>query len=161
MDTQRAAPLAVPLPAALAERPDLLVCRIAGSVQRLAAEALTPLGLNTGSHSVLRLLADDGPRSQQALAEALRIDRTTMVNLVDELERGGQVRRQRNPEDRRAYSVDITADGQGLLARADAVVARLQEEVFGPMRPEDRAELSRLLRVLVDAGTLPGFAAAP
>lgn len=150
--------LAVPLPAALAERPDLLICRVAGSVQRVAAEILVPLGLNTGTHSVLRLLADEDPRSQQALAEALRIDRSTMVNLVDDLERGGHVRRRRNPGDRRAYVVEITEQGRSLLRRADVEVATLQDAIFGPLPAADRTELARLLRSLVDAGHLPGFA---
>lgn len=150
--------LAVPLPAALGERPDLLICRVAGSVQRVAAEVLVPLALNTGTHSVLRLLADEDPRSQQALADALRIDRSTMVNLVDDLERAGRVRRRRNPEDRRAYVVEITEEGRGVLRRADDVVAALQDSVFGPLSSADRAELARLLRSLVDAGHLPGFA---
>lgn len=149
--------LAVALPAALAERPDLLICRVAGSVQRVAAEVLLPLGLNTGTHSVLRLLADEDPRSQQALAEALRIDRSTMVNLVDDLERGGRVRRRRNPGDRRAYVVEITEQGRGVLRRADAEVVAFQDAVFGPLSTADRAELARLLRSLVDAGHLPGF----
>lgn len=149
--------LAVPVPAALAERPDLLLCRVAGSVQRLAAEVLLPLGLNTGTHSILRLLADEDPRSQQALADALRIDRSTMVNLVDDLERDGRVRRGRNPGDRRAYVVEITAQGRDVLRRADAEVAALQDTVFGPLPDVDRTELARLLRSLVDAGHLPGF----
>ena len=150
-------PLAVPLPAALAERPDLLICRVAASVQRLAAEVLAPLGLNTGTHSILAVLADEEPRSQQALAESLRIDRSTMVNLVDDLERGGHVRRRRRPRDRRAYVVEITEQGRDLLRRADEVVAALQNTVFGPLVTTDRAELGRLLRHLVDAGHLPGF----
>jgi DNA-binding MarR family transcriptional regulator len=154
-------PLAVPVPAALAQRPDLLLCRVAGAVQRLAAEALAPLGLNTGTHSILAVLSGEEPRSQQALAESLRIDRSTMVALVDDLERSGHVLRRRNPGDRRAYLVEITVAGRGLLRRADEVVATLQETVFGPLPGPDRAEIARLLRDLVDVGHLPGFDRSP
>lgn len=132
--------------------------RVAGSVQRLAAEELNELGLNTGSHSVLRLLADEGPRSQQRLAEALRIDRTTVVGLVDDLERTGGLERRRDPGDRRAYLVEITPAGRTVLAAADGRVADLQAAIFAPMRQEDRTEFVRLLRLLIDAGHLPGFA---
>jgi DNA-binding MarR family transcriptional regulator len=81
-----------------------------------------------------------------------------MVNLVDELEREERLQRRRNPHDRRAYLVEITPSGRGVLSEADQRVQILQNKVFAPMVSEDRAELVRLLRLLVDGGHLPGFA---
>jgi DNA-binding MarR family transcriptional regulator len=54
--------------------------------------------------------SERGSLSQQAIGERLRIDRTTMVALIDDLERGGYVKRERNPHDRRAY---VITRGQG------------------------------------------------
>jgi DNA-binding PadR family transcriptional regulator len=50
---------------------------------------------------------------------ALRIDRTTMVALLDDLEAKGYVARQRHPHDRRAFLVHRTDSGR--LAKVDAV----------------------------------------
>ena len=155
--TQSVAALDIPVPAALSERPDLLLCRISGAVSRMTAEALAPLDVNAGHHSVLRLLADEGPRSQQALAEALRIDRSTMVGLVDDLERTGRVRRGRHPEDRRAYLVELTDEGRKLLRKAERRTRAAQDDIFAPLDAETRAEFARLMALLVDGGHLPGF----
>jgi DNA-binding MarR family transcriptional regulator len=52
---------------------------------------------------------------------ALRIDRTTMVALLDDLEAKGYVARQRHPHDRRAFLVHPTDSGR--LAKVDAVAS--------------------------------------
>jgi DNA-binding MarR family transcriptional regulator len=40
---------------------------------------------------------EGGLLSQQVIGERLRIDRTTMVSLIDSLEQAGYVKRERNP----------------------------------------------------------------
>jgi DNA-binding MarR family transcriptional regulator len=160
--THRAiAALDVPVPHALSQRADLLICRLSGAVSRMTAEALAPLGINAGHHSVLRMLADEGPLSQQALADALRIDRSTMVGLVDDLEKAGRVRRRRNPDDRRAYLVELTGDGRKLLRQADKRALAAQESIFAPLPPGEREEFVRLIGVLLEGGHLPGFRRSP
>jgi DNA-binding MarR family transcriptional regulator len=46
-----------------------------------------------------------------ALAQALNIDRTTVVEVVDELVRQGFVTRQRDPHDRRRFLISLTPTG--------------------------------------------------
>ena len=50
----------------------------------------------------------------------MRVDRTTMVAIVDELEAAGFVDRQRNPEDRRAYALEATDAGRAGSRRSAA-----------------------------------------
>jgi DNA-binding MarR family transcriptional regulator len=44
------------------------------------------------------------------------------VALIDDLERAGYVKRERNPDDRRAYVITLTAAGRKMQARADEAV---------------------------------------
>lgn len=101
--------------------------RVAASIDRAIAEH----GVSLRSLMLLGLLDDLGDRSQQAVGMTLGIDRTTMVGLVDELERSGLVERHRRPEDRRQYALRITAKGRRVRERlelaADAAEARLLE----------------------------------
>lgn len=87
---------------------------------------LRPFGLRSREYGVLSLIQTAGPQSQQAIGEALRIDRTTMVNVIDGLERRNLVTRIRDPRDRRKYAITLTPDGIELL---DTHLVGLDDEV--------------------------------
>ena len=86
---------------------DLLARRLRG-----AAEAeLTAFRLRTRHVVGLTLLRDFGEYSQAGLAEALGLDPTNVVALLNELESTGLVERRRSPEDRRRHTVVLTSAG--------------------------------------------------
>jgi DNA-binding MarR family transcriptional regulator len=93
---------------------------------------------------------EPGSLSQQAIGERLRTDRTTMVDLIDDLERAGYVRRERNPGDRRAYVITLTAAGKRAQARVEEAVDAHALEFFGKLSEEERQELHRLLARLIE-----------
>lgn len=138
-------------PRLAAERPDIALCRASTVVARAAEEAAQQQGLGVGHHLVLKMLAAVGPRSQQVLSEELRIDRSVMVGIADDLEKAGHVRRERDPEDRRAYAVTITASGRRALAKADKAVPAFLDRTFAALTPAERAQLTTLLGKLLAA----------
>ncbi|MGK5552234.1 MarR family winged helix-turn-helix transcriptional regulator [Actinomadura kijaniata] len=113
-------------------------------------EGLRPLGIEVRGFSVLLALDAYGPSSQRALIDRLGVDKSAMVRLVDELEHGGLVRRERAPHDRRAYAVVMTADGERTLAAARKVAAGVGETLFGRFRPAERDQLVNLLSRLAE-----------
>lgn len=126
------------------------------NAQEVADRALEPLGLTVKHFGVMTFLRYETERegeraslSQQAIGERLRIDRTTMVSLVDELEREGYVKRERNPGDRRAYVITLTAAGRKAQARAEQTVDADALEFFGRLSESEREELQRLLEILI------------
>ena len=88
------------------------------TLEDLHREAMAPTGINVRELSVLLLLDAREPESQQAAAERLQVDRTTMVTFVDLLEGKGHVRRRPDPTDRRRNVVEVTAEGRKALAQA-------------------------------------------
>jgi DNA-binding MarR family transcriptional regulator len=126
---------------------------MAGKAARLAgellAEALAPLGLRVRHYTVLQVLAEHGPASQQALGRSLGIDRTTMVGTVDDLERLGLVARKADPADRRAYRVELTPRGRTTLVRATGVVAATERALLAPLTSDEQGTLRTLLRRLI------------
>lgn len=91
------------------------------------------LGLRTRHYAVLSTLAFKEPMSQKAAADAADIDPATMVKTVDELERQGLVTRERNPRDRRAHELALTPAGRAMLARAESLLAGIEDAVFAPL----------------------------
>jgi DNA-binding MarR family transcriptional regulator len=116
----------------------------------IAERALAPLGLSGKGLGALILLVQDGPLSQQRLGERQGIDRTTMVAVVDELERAGFVDRRRDPRDRRAYSLQATPRGRRVMKRAAEVTRRAEDEFLAPLPAAERRRLKELLRTLLE-----------
>ncbi|MEV0251711.1 MarR family transcriptional regulator [Nocardia sp. NPDC050712] len=137
------------LPGLAAERPDIALCRASALVARAADAAGGELGV--GPHLVLKMLADVGPCSQQVLSAELRIDRSVMVGIADELEKSGYVRRERDPSDRRAYAVTLTEAGQRALAAAERTVPAFLDRTFAALTRAERDRLTELLGKLLFA----------
>jgi MarR family transcriptional regulator, lower aerobic nicotinate degradation pathway regulator len=94
---------------------------------------------------VLSSLAEFGPAAQRDLSARLRIDPSDLVSVLDDLERGGLVRRDRDPTDRRRYAVTITPEGRERLTERLAASRRMDERLFAGLTEREKAELHRLL----------------
>jgi DNA-binding MarR family transcriptional regulator len=143
------------LPGSLADQLGFLSAKAHLRLQELGNAALSPLGLNVKHYGLLTVIAEEGPISQSSLGEIMRIDRTTMVAFVDELERLGHVDRHRNPDDRRAYALAATASGRKVQKKAAALIKGVQDEVAAPLSDKERAELVRVLRLIIEAAPVP------
>ena len=137
------------LPQPLAHRTGILLSKVADYGRAEFERALAPLGLKPRYYGVLAVLAAEGPAPQQALGARLRLDRTTMVAVVDELERLGLAERRRNRQDRRAYDVTITDAGRQLLPHLEMLAAAVEDTVFAPLNIAQRQLLHNLLTQLV------------
>lgn len=140
-----------PPPAALSQRLGYLLGRVHAAHRQAAEAALVELGLGVKEFGALSILAEEGPLSQQRLGERQGVDRTTMVALVDGLERMAFAERRRDPRDRRAYSLHATAAGRRVLARAEAAARRVEDEFLADLPAPDRECLERVLRRLLGA----------
>jgi DNA-binding MarR family transcriptional regulator len=137
------------LPKALAASTGFLLSKAAQRANAEVEAALRPLGLRTRHYGVLAALAEAGPLSQQRLGEWLRVDRTTMVAVIDDLERHGLVLRRRLPRDRRAYALELTADGEAMLTRGREVISAAETRALAGLSAAERRQLHALLERLV------------
>jgi DNA-binding MarR family transcriptional regulator len=117
---------------------------------------LAPLGLSVPHVIVLATLARQGSRSQMELGCASFINRSSMVGLLDDLERLGLAERKRDPHDRRVYVVHLSDAGRDALARADEARAAVERRWLAPLAPAERTRFLRLLaRVAAVGGDEP------
>ena len=99
---------------------------------------------------VLGCLAEAGPLSQRALIDRLQLDKSSMVYIVDELERQGLAERQQNERDRRSYAVHITPAGRDRLAAAVNTAGEVMTELLAPLSPSERKQLHELLARFIE-----------
>jgi DNA-binding MarR family transcriptional regulator len=135
--------------------PDFLLSTLAVSVTELVESVLAPLDLRLRHYRLLRLLYFDGSQPQGGLGNVLQTDRTTVVSLVDHLERKKLVKRERALEDRRAYTVTLTAKGRDLATRAIELTRELERKMFAPLSREEQEMFRRLsTRLLSEPGPI-------
>ena len=138
----------MPIPPSLLNRPGALLTIAARTGQELAKRRLSPMGLTVQLCGVLNLLAE-GPVSQQSLGEQLGIDRTTVVELIDQLEEQGVVVRRRNPIDRRSYALHLTPKGKTVQKRAARAFDGAADEFFEPLAPAEQNTMMEMLRRVI------------
>src|SRR3954468_19944393 len=81
------------------------------------AVALESLGLTPALFGLLNLIGARDGAIQQELGSAVGIDPSTMVALIDQLEKAGLAKRRPHATDRRARAVTITPKGRRVLER--------------------------------------------
>jgi DNA-binding MarR family transcriptional regulator len=119
----------------------------------LSAAALAPLGVSGQEAAVLRAIDCPDPLSQGDVALRMRIDRTTMVALIDDLEHKDLAQRRQDPLDRRKNVVELTDRGRDILQRANQVAEEAEQTFLSPLSPEQRERFIAALRTLT-AGRL-------
>jgi len=87
-------PAQVPeLPPSMRDRVPFLLFRASQISLAAANQMLAPMGLNARHVGILTMVTELAPMTQKALGEALGIDRTTVVTLLDELASMGYIAR--------------------------------------------------------------------
>jgi DNA-binding MarR family transcriptional regulator len=127
-------------------RSSALIDHLARLTRLRAESAIAPLGLRSRHLVALTVLRDHGSGTQQALAATLRIDRTNLVGLLNELEAEDLILRRRSSDDRRRHIVELTEAGSARLAEAESALAAAEDEVLGALDPDQREALYRLLQ---------------
>lgn len=110
---------------------------------------LEQLGVEIHQVGLMALIYFRGPQSQVELGRLMRIDRTTIVGLIDGIEAAGLVERQPNPQDRRAHRVTLTEKGKQVLETSEPIVNQVQRDFLSPLSTTEQETLMALLRRLI------------
>ncbi len=129
-----------------ASRQSLALLNHLSRVARREADAVLDLGGLRPRHVIaLTLLRDHGAVGQQGLAEALRLDPSNLVGLLNELEQRGLLTRTRDRSDRRRHIVELAPQGHAALEDAEQRLACVEDRVLGALSEQERDTLHALL----------------
>ena len=137
------------VPQRLQALPSRLLNLAAIYAQRQVGERLATVDSRKWYYATLAALEEFGPHSQSGLSDRTGIYRSDMVATINDLTARGFVVRAPDPDDRRRNVIIITDEGRRHLKRLDALIADAQAEFLAPLSEADRAELTRILRLIV------------
>jgi MarR family 2-MHQ and catechol resistance regulon transcriptional repressor len=115
--------------------------RLMGPLQRQHGVTESQLG-------VIEALYHLGPLTQGQLGRRLLKSGSNLTTVVDNLERGGLVRRERDASDRRVQNVHLTAEGRALVERILPAHVAHVVQAFAALSAEEQRELGRLCRIV-------------
>jgi DNA-binding MarR family transcriptional regulator len=107
------------------------------------------------SHQELRLiqfLGNTGPHMMRELAEKLSVAMNTVTGIVDKLERGGFVLRQRCENDRRVIWVVLTHQGRQIYRSEVDLKRGLFENMLATLTTEEQEQFLVLMRKIAFGG---------
>ena len=93
-----------------------------------------------------------GPLSPSALARRAGLHPATMTGVLDRLERGGWIVRERDPSDRRAVLVHVVRDRFGELLGLYAGLARAMNTLLAGYSDRELEVIADFMRKTVEAG---------
>ena len=128
-----------------ATRSTVLITRMARAMRRRFDQAVAPLGLRSRHLVALTHLSDHGPTAQQTLIEALGLDASNLVALLNELEDADLIVRSRDRADRRRGIIELSAEGERVLATVDRAFEAVDNEMLAALSSDERAALNELL----------------
>jgi MarR family transcriptional regulator, lower aerobic nicotinate degradation pathway regulator len=135
------------------DRATWLISRSYARSHRLLTDgfAASGSGLRSYHYRLLAALEEWGPTGQAELGRRTGIDRSDVVAILGDLERLGLTERSVDITNRRRNIVSITPSGSAKLTALDDVLDQVQERVLAPLSPNERRQLTKLLRKLADA----------
>jgi DNA-binding MarR family transcriptional regulator len=103
----------------------------------------------TGPQARLLLLLNRFPGENQSFyAERLEVEPITLCRMVDRLEEAELIERRRDPADRRAWRLHLTAKSRKTIEDLQQRVDSLVDEMLAGLSAAEHAELERLLKTI-------------
>ena len=95
--------------------------------------------------SVLILLDQKSPCTQQHISDSLQIDKVSMVKVIDGFAKKGLVKRVQNPKDRREHFIELTPKAHKILPQIYKAVEDLNQMAFENFKPKEQKDFYKAL----------------
>jgi DNA-binding MarR family transcriptional regulator len=113
-------------------------------------DLIASIDLTPPHAGILRAIAAEPGRSQQALSGQLGLLPSRVVAYVDELQDRGYVERRRNPDDRRLHALYLTASGKKLMSKIGELGRQHDRMLTAGLDAQQRDTLHQLLTTIAE-----------
>jgi DNA-binding MarR family transcriptional regulator len=138
-----------PAPALTERSLSFLVRRAHRAFVTRLADKLVPHDVSVAKWTVLRILWQQEGLTQVSLADRMRVQKSSLTSVLNNLERKGFMRRTRRGDDRRKHRLSLTAHGRALKARLLPIGAAINQRALVDIDPQDAALAANLLEKVI------------
>jgi DNA-binding MarR family transcriptional regulator len=124
---------------------ELRICQI---IADKALSKASPIPVSPGLFTILSLIQQNPGQKQITLAESVKLDRSSLVPIIDQCEKSGWVKRLPYPGDRRAHAIHLTRKGVATLEQLEYSVLLLEQRITEGLGVSNKNLLLSLLKDL-------------
>ena len=106
------------------------VAETSHAMRRFYDRRVAQLGVTRAQWRVIAILGHNPGMKQVELADRLDVEPISTCRIIDRLEDAGLVERQRDPSDRRAWRLSLTAKAEPIRARLSELAEEMSQEAF-------------------------------
>src|SRR5882762_450302 len=99
---------------------------------------------------VLLTLYQEGTLTLTELARQIRVDRSTLGEMINRMAERSLISKRNNGNDRRSAEVLLAPAGRSVLLKIVAGAAQLQAALLAPLAAEDRAHFLRCMKLVAE-----------
>ncbi|HVT92324.1 MAG TPA: MarR family transcriptional regulator [Bryobacteraceae bacterium] len=126
----------------------LILMKSHHSLEKYALHSISGTGLCFSDFAILEILLHKGPLPVNVLGARIALTSGSATTAADRLESRGLVRREADPNDRRARIVHLTPAGKSLIEQLFARHQADMERAVSVLGMDEREDLIRLLKKL-------------
>jgi MarR family 2-MHQ and catechol resistance regulon transcriptional repressor len=115
--------------------------------ERFSGEAVRRCGLTHAQFDIIATLGNTPGMTYKELGDKTLITKGTLTGVIERLDTKGLVERNRC-EDKRSFSVRLTAEGEKVFAEVFPVIVEQGKQLFAPYSEADFDDIERTLRKL-------------
>ena len=116
--------------------------------ERFSGEAVRRCGLTHAQFDIIATLGNTPGMTYKELGDKTLITKGTLTGVIERLDSKGLVARTRSCDDKRSFSVRLTAQGEKVFAEVFPVVVEQGKQLFAPYSDADFEDIDRALRKL-------------
>ncbi|MBY7141965.1 MarR family transcriptional regulator [Virgibacillus sp. NKC19-3] len=125
-----------------------LLSKIAQDMAESFTKELAHYEISSRDYGILSAIYNNENLTQKGIGFELQIDRTTMVQLIDNLESKNLLKRVSNPADRRANLIRITEKGRAILEERWEALERCEKDVIHQMTVHQKKAIKDIYHYL-------------
>lgn len=123
-----------------------LIAKVRNTLKSEFEKELKPYALSYAHRIILIRLSEKNGLTQKELAQDTYFEQSNLTLMLDKLELKGLVKRTEKENDRRAYSVMITPEGEKLRDVLVRMGERIMEKALWGLSSEQKEEFSEMLQ---------------
>ena len=132
------------------DHPGILLKKAARLFEQVANKKLDTLGVTHAQTVILIRLWERDGKNQMELAKSAGLDQSTVVRLLDRMERDELIVRVQNKDDRRVFNFYLTEKAKKACQKLEAYSNSITEIAHESLSKKDIEKLTQLISTVVD-----------